>query len=99
MNLDPKRASGSQSKHVPAALKSMVQLRFGDWRNFSRFPGLVPRHRNSSLRSRVGWPAAGSSCMDKGFFVSRNSQLRRSLTKYVVASHSNLAIKIVLIDE
>jgi hypothetical protein len=39
---------------------------------------------------------AGSGCMSEDLFDSSNSQLRRSFTKYVVASQDNLAIKRIL---
>jgi hypothetical protein len=78
-------------------LKSMVRSKLG-FGEFLQIPGTrsVPPKETFVTQSSSGVVGGRSMWHEKDFFVWSNSQLRRSSTKYVLASHSNLAIKMIL---
>jgi hypothetical protein len=97
MNLDQSRHACHPASLFLQFLKAMVRLKSG-FGELLQVPGTRSAPPKELVVTQSSSGVAGGRLMwhEKDFLVSSNSQLRRSITKYVLASHGNLAIKMIL---
>jgi hypothetical protein len=87
----------SSSKPVPPAPDSNGTNKVWVWRISPDPRDSFRATKRNTCHSELEWGGGGRlRWLEEDFFVSSNSQLRRSITKYVLASHSNLAIEMIL---